>query len=279
VTAVEYTIEGPAGPRPDRLLLLSGREAHRLARHPALWLPLAIAVAGVGYEAATGNYFSAGSWYAFVFVTIAMLGPIVGIFAANMVTSGARRVRADEMLRATPMADTERTLAVCLGAVLTLGGIGTAGVVALSFIAATGSMTAEEVLTAGELAQIPPILAGGGLLGVLTARWLRFPGAALVTFVVFAIGGVIAFSRLDSETATWWSWWSSVPVRGTDEPFTYESPASAAGPWWHAVYLVGLCAIVTVAAVYRDRGHWSRLAAVGLPIAAVTALFGWLQLP
>lgn len=52
-------------------------------------------------------------------------------------------------------------------------------------------------------------------------------------------------------------------------------------PWWHAAYLVGLCACVTVAAVYRDRAHWPMLAAVGLSAVAVavTVVFGLLQLP
>lgn len=67
------------------------------------------------------------------------------------------------------MSGTERTFAMCLGVALTLGVIGTAGALALSLIAADGSIGAEAQ-TAGELAQIPPIVAGSGLLGVLTAR-------------------------------------------------------------------------------------------------------------
>lgn len=50
MTTMESTIEG--GGEVDRLgrvLSLAGREARRLARHPVLWLPLAIAMAAGRY--------------------------------------------------------------------------------------------------------------------------------------------------------------------------------------------------------------------------------------
>jgi hypothetical protein len=271
MTAIESTIDGPADVRLDRVLALTGREARRLARHPALWLPLAIAMGAWGITAVTVG-FDAGTWYAAVTPMVATLAPIVAIFAASMVASSARRVRAEELFGAAPMSDTDRTLAMCLGVAITLGVIGTAGALALWLIAANGSIDAEPQ-TAGELAQLPLIVAGGGLLGVLTAHWLRFPGAALVTFAIFVPAGRFAFDRLDAETGPWWFWWSTWPG------ILYEGPRPPGNPWWHAAYLVGLCACVAVAAVYRERRHWPKLAAVGLPVVAVTVLFGLLQLP
>ena len=50
-------------------------------------------------------------------------------------------------------------------------------------------------------------------------------------------------------------------------------------PWLHVAYLAGLCACATVAAVYRDRTQWPRLALVGGPVVAATLALGWLQLP
>ena len=232
-------------------------EARRLARHPALWLPLAVALAGVAKAAVSSARFQAGSWYAGVFVTIAMIGPIVAIFAANLVASNARRTRAEEMLSVTPTADTERTLAMCLGVALTLAGIGCVTAFGMAFIAAGGSLGTGEMLAAGELAQIPVILAAGGLLGVLTARWLRFPGAVLVAFAVFVIG-VLVFDRAGSETR-WWLWWyTATPMDSLAADITSQPlrPASAAQAWWHTAYLVGLCACLAVAAVYR--GRWRR---------------------
>jgi hypothetical protein len=127
----------------------------------------------------------------------------------------------------------------------------------------------EGVLTAGELAQLPFVLAGAGLLGILGARWLTFAGGALITFVVATLGGVVVFGRFAS--GIWWMWWT------TETPFEGRAPVPGE-PWLHAAYLAGLCACATVAAVYRDRTQWPRLALVGVPVVAATLVLGWLQL-
>jgi hypothetical protein len=131
------------------------------------------------------------------------------------------------------------------------------------------SIPPDELLTTAELAQLPFILAGAGLLGVLAARWLRFPGGALITFVVFVIGALNVFSRFD--TGIWWMWWSTSA--------TFERSTVTGDPWMHAAYLAGLCACASVAAVFRDRTQWTRLAMVGAPVVAATLAVGWLQLP
>ncbi len=51
VTAVDSSRSSTGRRRPRRVLPLIGREARRLARHPVLWLPLAIAAASMGYLA------------------------------------------------------------------------------------------------------------------------------------------------------------------------------------------------------------------------------------
>ncbi len=266
--------------RLGRLLALTGREARRVARHPALWLPLAVAAAGVAQVwVSPTTRFGPTSQYETVFLVVAGLVPIAAIFAANLVASSARRVRADEMLDVTPMSDAERTLATCLGVGLTLGAIGAVGAVIMWSIEAAAVGTPERLIdpqlqTAGELAQIVPIVVSGGLLGVLTARWLRFPGAILVAFAIFVVGGGFVSGGIDVQDPgrLWFPWSTAVPT-------LYEGVKPAGDHWWHAVYLLGLCACATVAAVYRDRTQWTRLVAVGLPVAAVTALAGWLQLP
>jgi len=280
MTIVESTIEGPAEvDRLARMLSLTGQEARRSARHPVLWLVPA-ATAATAIVEAPGVARPTQFWYLNIFLMVSLLAPVVAIFVANMVASGARRARAEEVLSVAPAPDTERTLALCLGVALTLGSIGVGGVVVMSLIAAigqaNGQLDTSSIQTAGELAQIPPILVGAGLLGVLTARWLRFPGAALVTFVVFVVVGGIVFKSIGIETGTRWFWWSTSTPMGE---FLYEGPELAGDPWWHAAYLVGLCACATVASVYRDRGQWAKLVGVGLPVAAATVAVGLLQLP
>jgi hypothetical protein len=270
MTIVESTLDGPAGPGlGESLLSLTRREARRLARHPVVWLTPVIAVPAMGADMISAGA-SADYWYNVIFAIVAFLGPMVVLFAANMVASSERRVRATEMLGVTPMTDVQRTLAMCLGIALALGSVGAVGAGAMSLLdERVGDIPPEELLTTAELAQLPFILAGAGLLGVLAARWLRFPGGALVTFVVFVIGALNVFPRFD--TGTWWMWWSTSA--------TFERTPVAGDPWLHTVYLAGLCACAVVAAVFRDRTQWTKLAVVGAPVVAATLAVGWLQLP
>jgi len=266
------TVDSVTGPRTAvsrRLAPLIGREARRLARHPVLWLVPVIVVLTTAVETPS-NGRTAGYWYGTIFVAIAFFGPIIALFPANLVASSARRSRAEEMLSVMPTTDTRRTLAMSLGVALPLAGAGAVGVGAMALIDSFNDIPPDELLTAGELAQLPFILAGAGLLGVLAARWLPFTGGALLTLVASTLGGVVLFRRFDS--GVWWMWWTT----GTT---TFEDRPPVPGePWLHVAYLFGLCACATVAAVYRDRTQWTRLALVGVPVVAATLALGWLQL-
>jgi hypothetical protein len=251
-----------------RLAPLIGQEVRRLARHPVLWLVPIVVIAASALDKASGGR-NAGYWYGTIFTAVGFFGPIFVLFAANLVASNARRSRAEEMLRVTPTSDTRRTWAMTLGVALPLVAVGAIGVGAMALIDGLNDIPRDQLQTAGELAQIPFILAGAGLLGVLAARWLPFTGGVLITFVAATMGGLVVFGRWYS--GYWWMWWS------TGWPF--EGRRTAPGePWLHVAYLFGLCACATVAAVYRDRTQWTRLVVVGAPVLAVTLALGWLQL-
>lgn len=262
-----------AGPRvavSRRLAPLIGREVRRLLRHPVLWLvPVIVAAASAADRASGGR--TAGYWYGTIFIGVAFFGPMFVLFAANLVASSARRSRAEEMLRVTPTMDTRRTLATSLGVALPLAAIGVIGVGAMALIDSLNHIPPDQLISAGQLAQVPFVLAGAGLLGVLAARWLPFTGGALITFVVATVGGLVVFGRFAS--GIWWMWWTTETTIGED------IRASVPGnPWLHAAYLAGLCACATVAAVYRDRTRWTRLVLVGAPVLVATLALGWLQL-
>jgi hypothetical protein len=267
------TVDSVAGPRPAvsrRLMSLIGTEARHLARHPVLWLvPPIVAVTASLDGASNGR--NAGYWYGTIFVAVAFFGPLIVLFAANLVASSARRSRAEEMLEVTPTTDPGRTLAMCLGIALPLAGIGAIGAGAMAVINSVNDIPPEDVLTAGELAQLPFILAGAGLLGVLGARWLPFTGGALITFVASTLGATVVFRRFDA--GSWWMWWS------TSTAFVEEAPPAlvTGDPWLHAGYLFGLCACAVIAAVYRSRTQWTRLVLVGGPVLLATLAVGWLQ--
>jgi hypothetical protein len=251
-----------------RLVPLVGWETRRLARHPVLWpLPVVVIVASA-LDGASGSR-TAGYWADTIFVAVAFFAPMFVLFAANLVASGARRGRAEEMLSVTPTTDTRRTWAVSLGVALPLAGVGAIAAGAMALIDGLNDVPAKDVQTAGELAQLPFILAGAGLLGVLAARWLTFTGGVVVMFVAATLGGVVVFGRF--STGMWWMWWST--------GWAVEGRAPVPGePWLHVAYLAGLCACATIAAVYRDRTQWRRLVLVGAPVLAATLVLGWLQL-
>src|SRR5204862_1666386 len=145
--------------------ILIGREARRLVRHPVLWLvPVVVAVTAATDSASDGR--NADYWYGTIFTAVAFFGPIIVLFAANLVASGARRSRAEEMLQVTPTADTRRTWAMSLGIALPLAAAGAVGAGAMALIAALNTVAPGDLKPAGELAQLPFVLAGAGLLGV-----------------------------------------------------------------------------------------------------------------
>jgi hypothetical protein len=252
-----------------RLAPLIGREVRRLTRHPVLWLVPAVVVVTASLDRASAGR-NAGYWYGTIFTAVAFFGPIFALFSANLVASSARRSRAEEMLTVTPTTDTRRAWAMSLGVALPLAGAGAIGAGAMALIDSVNNIAPGDLLTAGELAQLPFVLAGSGLLGVLAARWLPFTGGALITFVAATLGGVVLFGRLDS--GVWWMWWT------TETTFAGRPPVPG-DPWLHAAYLAGLCACACVAAVYRDRTQRTRLALLGVPLVVSTLTLGWLQLP
>jgi hypothetical protein len=269
MTAVDSVIAGPRTADVRRLVPLIGKEARHLARHPVLWLVPPIVVVTSALDGASGGR-NAGYWYGTIFVAVAFFAPLIVFFSANLVASSARRSRAEEMLNVTPITDTRQTLAMCLGIALPLAVTGAIAAGAMAVIDSFNTIPAEDLQTAGELAQLPFVLAGAGLLGVLAARWLPFTGGALIVFIAATLGATAVFRRLDS--GIWWMWWSTST--------TFEGVPPVPGePWLHVAYLFGLCACATVAAVYRDRRQWRRLALIGAPVLAATLAVGWLQLP
>jgi hypothetical protein len=265
-------VDSAAGPRTavsPRLVPLIGREARRLARHPVLWLvPVVVIVTSALDGASDGR--NAGYWYGTIFTAVAFFGPLLTLLSANLVASSARRSRAEEMLNVTPTTDPRRTLATSLGVALPLAATGAVAAGAMALIDSVNTIPPEDLMTAGELAQLPFVLAGAGLLGVLAARWLPFAGGVLLVFVAATLGGVNLFGRFDA--GIWWMWWT------TETTFDGRAPVPGE-PWLHTAYLFGLCACATVAAVYRDRTQWTRLALTGVPILAATLTLGRLQLP
>ena len=125
------------------------------------------------------------------------------------------------------------------------------------------------------LALAPVACLGGGLLGVLTGRWVRFPGAAAVVVVaVVAVDmvGQLAIAYGDkSELRLWVPWAMFHSGSNSDGTQTLL----AGNPAFYLVYVLCLCAAAALAAVWHDRTVRSgriRAAFAGVVVVGLAAL-------
>jgi hypothetical protein len=99
----------------------------------------------------------------------------------------------------------------------------------------------------------PVACMGGGLLGVLTGRWLRFPGAAAVMVVVVVaidmVGQAPAPYHAMPSAHLWVPW--AMFHSGSDTDGT--ATLFAGNAVFYLVYLLCLCAAAALFAIWHDR--------------------------
>ena len=191
-----------------------------------------------------------------------------------------RSMRASEpVVGVAPVTLPARTAALCAVAIVPFGCGCLALIAFLHFHSASDpaygafSPSARIAVVVGQIV-IPAL--GGPLLGVALGRWVRFPGAALVLFLVF------------------WSWVSLVTVVSGSHPdsvpvavlrlfagFTFFALHSDAGgvtawrgsPWFFLGWQLALCAIAVLVALLRGAEGRVRTRIIrALGIAGVAAL-------
>ncbi|MDP9429695.1 MAG: hypothetical protein M3Q47_12820 [Actinomycetota bacterium] len=123
-----------------------------------------------------------------------------------------------------------------------------------------------------EVVTVPLSVLGGGLLGVLVARWARFPGAALLVMV-----GLVAFHiQLRGDRLLLGAYVEFARWGETTNEWAGVIDGSRA---WHAVYLIGLCSMAAIGALLVDARRKLPVLLLGVALTAVTALAGSAQLP
>jgi hypothetical protein len=245
---------------------LAATEIRRLVLHPVFLGGLAfVAIAG-GLEGAPGPR------VAYSLVTGAVVffvGPFA-FFAANLLASRDRRSRADEWLASLPAgrrSGTAAALAACAGPAAIAA-------VATSVLLTTFTLTDRLPQTPPvlELLTVPLTVLGGGLLGVMVARWAPWPGAAALVMV-----GLVAFHvRLAGEWVLLGAYVEFARWGATSAEWAGVIDGSRG---WHAVYLVALCAMAAVGALLVDSHRRMPLFLLGVVATAVAVLAGWAQLP
>jgi membrane protein YdbS with pleckstrin-like domain len=194
---------------------------------------------------------------------------LVTFFAANLVASSARRAEAESQLAPTPTDPRARTLATGLG-VLLPAMLGVVWAVSLWSVEHLGNPAIDRVQSAAEVAVIPLCALGAGLLGVAVARWLPWPGAALVVVVALIAWVVVGNGH---GAFGWTSPWSVSPN------FQDESRLRAGSQAWHAVYLFFLCLLAGTAALLRHPPRSWQLLMAGAIFAIGAVVSGFAQLP
>jgi hypothetical protein len=202
-----------------------------------------------------------------------------------MATYGlTRSMRASEPVAGvTPTRLPVRTAALCAVAVLPFG----CGVLALfgflhsypvgDAVYGPFSPSARLAVLVGQI--VVPSL-GGPLLGVALGRWVRFPGAAFVLFLVIfgwvELVTILALSHQDS---------APVAVLRLFSPFAFFTVQADAGgvtawrgsPWFFIGWQLALCAIAILAALLRGAEGPARsriIRALAIAGAAAVILLG-----
>jgi len=134
------------------------------------------------------------------------------------------------------------------------------------------SPSARVAVLVGQM--VVPAL-GGPLLGVALGRWVRFPGAAFVLFLIIygwvSLVTIVTMSHPDSLP---------VAVLRLFSPFAFFSLHSDAGgvtawrgsPWFFIGWQLALCAIAVLVALLRGAEGRVRTRVRALVLAAVAAL-------
>ena len=185
-----------------------------------------------------------------------------GMMAAYWLT---RSMRASEpVVGVTPVTQPARTAALCAVAIVPFacGGLALLRFVQLIPIgdAAYGpfSPSARIAVLVGQI--VVPAL-GGPLLGIALGRWVRFPGAAFVLFLVlFGWGNLTTVPSLSHPDPT-----TSTALR-MFAPFTFftfsENGADVTtwpgSPWFFLGWQLALCAIAVLVALLRGAENRQR---------------------
>jgi hypothetical protein len=245
-------------------------EARRIAGHPLVLLGAVLFCAMITVSSGQGP----GSGYDGLLTGPTFFLGVFTYFAANLAASRPRRDGNLDEHTSYPAAPPARTAGLCLAAfapaVLAAALMGGA----LTWYAA-GRVDLPVWPSAAELAAGPLTVLGGALLGVMVARWLRFPAApGLVLVAVVAVTFVLNEGWGGRYTLL--SPYATFSVYVDDGSWGGHTPGS---PAWHAVYLAALCAMAAIGALLHDVRRKAPLFLLGVAVTAVAGLAGWAQLP
>jgi hypothetical protein len=244
----------PARPAPaagrTTFAALAARETHRFVVNP-LFLFAVVMTAWTTWDdrKAPANAVGTGNWYPWIF-----LGGF-GMMATFWLTQSMRD--SEPVADVTPTTLPARTAALCAVAVVPF----LCGVLTLfaflhfhpvgARVYGAFSPPAQVAVLIGQIV-IPSL--GGPLLGVALGRWVRFPGAALVLFlVIYGWVNVATWGSLSHPDSTAFT---ALRLFSPFAFFTYMKNAAEVttwrgSPWFFIGWQLALCATAVLVALLR----------------------------
>ena len=252
---------------------MAGIEARRMARHPVFLLGVALAFVVLGLFLALDDEDGVP-----VVLTLPLLGAfyigLTSVIAAARLTSSTDV--AVEAVATAPGTEARRTLALAAtGVPPFLAGL--AFSVALVVVAQVQGVAPQEwwfgTLPDWQVWSIllmcPVACLGGALLGVLTGRWLRFRGASAMAVVALIVVSLLGQTPLLDTGSSEWRLWVPWAIFHTGDNADGTQTLIAGNPGAYLGYLLALCALAVLGAVWHD--PTARTPRFRVLVAAVTA--------
>ena len=253
------------------ILSLARQEARRVVLHPVTLVGWGLFILNAVMNLVVD--YGPRSAYETVDTVISFYPGVLLILVGNLVASRDNRAGTLEVLAALPVQAGARTAALLAAAV-------PAAVVGLFLVLLVH--VANLVLDRYEVAPgVGPILqgsvtlAGAVLLGVMVARWS--PARMAIVLAVVAMVAVNMWLNSLEDSASLFG-----PMMGWARWGVYAESWGglfAGSPGWRVGYLLGLCGLAALGAMLPVVSRPRRIVCAGLPVLALTALCGWLQLP
>jgi hypothetical protein len=262
-------------PESRSLTALAKMEALRLAKHPVF----VVGVAATAYFLATLTE-TTEDYYNIAIVPAFFVG-MFSMVAMFRLTRSMEKL--EETVGTTPAGIRDRVLALCCASLLPM----MVGLVSFVVILvrqepvgdwAYGAFGAPErgAIFFGEI-----VIAclGGPLLGIAAARWLRFPGGAVVLCVAVLFVVLLGEGMADAHPQAWWSEllrlaspWTQFSTVNSDD---LRVGSWTGSPFMWLGWLAALCVLAVLGALLKgaEGEHRTTLLRVGAVVGGIGLVF------